>query len=186
MKSGLRPRPAVRTAGAALAVLMISLAGVSASAQQLTTTAVFDLEQVLLNFYQDSAAVREYRRAEQEFRADLRAAEQLLDDYQRRRATALDRNDSRTASRLREDIEALQEDIIAMRERWFAEQRELQNLLAGEEFYQRLYDTVGFVAQDNGYTSVLETSALGTGLFWYSPEIDITDKVIRELLARYR
>ncbi len=186
MNRSTRPRGVVRLAGVTLVVLLLSLAGVSASAQQLTTTAVFDLEQVLLNFYQDSAAVREYRRAEQEFRADLRAAEQLLEDYQRRRTTALDRNDSRTAARLREDIEALQEDIIAMRERWFAEQRALQNQLAGEEFYQRLYDTVGFVAQDNGYTSVLEASALGTGLFWYSPEVDITDKIIRELLARYR
>ncbi len=166
--------------------LLVVTAGASAFAQQLTTMAVFDLERVLLSFYQDSAAVRQYRQAEEQFRSELRRMEQMLDDFQRRRATAVNRNDTRTAGRLREDIEALQQDIITLKEQWFAEQRQLQNQLAGEEFYQRLYDTVGFVARDNGYTAVLETSALSTALFWFDQEIDITDRVIRELPARIR
>ena len=181
MKSIHRRPPA-----ALIAFILIIVCAGASFAQQLTTLAVFDLERVLLSFYQDSAAVRQYRQAEEEFRSELRRAEQMLDDFQRRRATAVSRNDTRTAGRLREDIEALQQDIITLKERWFAEQRQLQNQLAGEEFYQRLYDTVGFVARDNGYTAVLETSALATALFWYDQEIDITDRVIRELLARFR
>lgn len=162
------------------------LAGSLAWAQQLTTVAVFDLDQVLVTFYQDSAAVREYREAEAEFRADLQRAEQLLNEYQARRSRAIDRGDSRTAQRLRDDIRALEEEILALREGWFAQQEELQDELGGDEFNQRLYDTIGFVAQDNGYTAVLEASQLGTALFWYSPEIDITEEIIQELLARFR
>ncbi|MFW5684343.1 MAG: OmpH family outer membrane protein, partial [Spirochaetota bacterium] len=112
--------------------------------------------------------------------------EQTLNEYQSRRARALDRDDSRTAQRLREDIEALQQEIVSLRERWFAQQTELQDELGGDEFNQRLYDTIGFVAEDNGYTAVLEASQLGSALFWYSPEIDITDEIIQELLARFR
>ena len=178
-----RRRPA---AGMFVIGLLVAAAGVPAFAQQLTTMAVFDLERVLLSFYQDSAAVRQYRQAEEQFRSELRRMEQLLDDFQRRRTTAVSRNDTRTAGRLREDIEAMQQDIIALKEQWFTEQRQLQNQLAGEEFYQRLYDTVGYVARDNGYTAVLETSALSTALFWYDQEIDITDRVIQELLIRFR
>ena len=169
-----------------LLCLLFAVVGAGVSAQQLTTVAVFDLEQVLLNFYQDSAAVRQYRQVEEEHRAELLRAEQLLEDYQRRRGAALDRRDSVTAQRLRQDIEALQEDIIVMKERWFSQQRQLYSQLAGEDFYRRLYDTVGFVARDNGYTSVLEVGALGTALFWYSPDVDITEMVIRELLIRFR
>ena len=168
-------------------VLCLALVGVSGWAQQLTTVAVFDLEQVMLSFYQDSAAVRAYRQAEQEYRNDLQRAEQTLSEYQSRRADALDRNDATTARRLREDIQALQEDIIALTERWYAQQQELQQELGGDEFYDRLYDTVGFVAQDNGYTVVLESTSLGsTALFWYSPDVDITNDIIQELLARFR
>ncbi|MFW5742436.1 MAG: OmpH family outer membrane protein [Spirochaetota bacterium] len=179
------PRPA-RRASALLLGLSLFFAAGFAGAEQLTTVAVFDLQQVLLSFYQDSSAVREYRRAEQEYREDLLRAEDSLSDYQRRRADAVDRGDTRTAQRLREDIQALQEDIVALQERWFTRQEELQNELAGEEFYNRLYDTAEFVAQDNGYTMVVDADALGIALFWYSPEIDVTDEIIEELNARFR
>ena len=170
----------------ALALCFVLVAA-AVHTQQLTTVAVFDLEQVLLSFYQDSAAVRQFNQAEREYRTDLQRAEQTLAEYQTRRATALDRNDTTTARRLRADIEALQEDIMALSERWYAQQTALRSQLGGNEFYARLYDTVGFVARDNGYTIVLESTSLGsTALFWYSPDVDITDTIIRELLVRFR
>jgi Skp family chaperone for outer membrane proteins len=175
-----------RAAAALLVCLGLLLAAGSSTAEQLTTVAVFDLQQVLLSFYQDSAAVRDYRQAEREYREDLLRAEDTLADYQRRRANAIDRNDTRTAGRLREDIQALQEDIIALQERWYSRERELQSELAGEEFYSSLYETAQFVAQDNGYTMVVDADSFGLALFWYSPEIDITDEITQELLARFR
>ncbi|MFP4113229.1 MAG: OmpH family outer membrane protein [Spirochaetota bacterium] len=174
-----------RTQRIVIPALLFVVAGV-AYTQQLTTVAVFDMNQVVLSFYQDSAAVREYREAEERFRTDLLLAEETLSEYQSRRADALDRNDGTAARRLREDIQALEEDITAMRERWYAEQAQLEEELAEEEFYNQLYDTVDFVAQDNGYTVVLESTALGTSLFWYSDEVDITEEIIQELLARFR
>jgi outer membrane protein len=166
--------------------VFLALCATSAWSQQLTTVAIFDLDQVTLSFYQDSAAVREYRQAEEEFRTDLLRAEQTLNEYQTRRANALDRDDTRTAQRLREDIEALQEDIVAIRERWYAQQQEMLETLGEEEFYNNLYETVEYVAEDNGYTVVLESTQLGSSLFWYSQEVDITEEVIQELLARFR
>lgn len=156
------------------------------AAQQLTTVAVFDLERVVLDFYQDASAVRDFRSSESEYQEDLARLESTLVDYQSRRANALDRNDARTAQRLREDISALEEDILALNERWFAERQQLYSELAGNDFYARLYETIRFVAEDNGFSVVLDSNALGSALFFYSPEIDITEQVITELLRRFR
>ena len=49
-----------------------------AFSEQLTTVAVFDMDQVLLSFYSDSDILRDYRRAEEEYRSDLLIAENDL------------------------------------------------------------------------------------------------------------
>ena len=172
--------------GIATIVLLCAVGAAPAAAQQLRIIAVFNLDRVLLSFYQDSSAVREFRQFEQQFRDDLTRAEQSLRELQVRRQTALDRNDSRAANALRADIEVLQDEIILLQERWFQQQTEMRSQLAGDDFYRRLYDTVDYVAQDNGYTVVLEETALGSALFWFSPLVDITDAVITELLRRFR
>ncbi|MFW5684912.1 MAG: hypothetical protein ACOC1I_08670, partial [Spirochaetota bacterium] len=64
MTTSLHARSARRIA-MVLLFLGVALSGWS---QQLTTVAVFDLDRVLLNFYQDSEAVRDYREAERQFR----------------------------------------------------------------------------------------------------------------------
>lgn len=171
-----------------ISLLAIVIAGAVAQTggtrESFSTVAVFDLDRVITSFFQDSRLVRDYNEAERQFRADLQRAEQTLRDYQSRRADALDRNDAVTAQRLRADIAALEEDIATLRERFIIQQERLQSQLAGDEFFARLYDAVSFVAQDRGYTIVLEERQLGAALFWYSPTVDVTDLVIRELVRR--
>ncbi len=166
-----------------LGLLVLAFAG----AEQLTTVAVFNLERVQLDYYQDSALFQEYLDARQEYRDQLARFEANLQDFQTRRANALDRNDARTAQRLREDIEAIEADILAIRERWLAQEPALREALQGDDFVIALYDVVEFVAEDNGFTIVLEETLLGDGLFWYNPEVvDITEEIVAELLRRGR
>ena len=169
-----------------IAAIAVIAAGV-ASGEQLTTVAVFNIQSVMIDYYADSAAYREFQAAEQQYRDELARFDDTLQNYQTRRANALDRNDSRTAQRLREDISALEDDIRALQERWLAERPILLSALAGDEFFVTLYDVVQFVAEDNGFTVVLEETALGTGLFWFSPDVvDITEEIVAELLRRAR
>ena len=169
-----------------VAAVLLLFGGTTVVAEQLTTVAVFDMDEVLLSFYSDSDVLREYRRAEEEFRADLLVAENDLRELQARRATAVRRNNSTLAQRLREDIQAQQEYIAALRERWYLTEDELLAELEDDAFFETVYDIAGFVGEDNGYTLIMDSSRTGLGIFWFSDAIDITQDIIQELLVRFR
>jgi len=166
-------------------MLLLGL-GMAAVAEQLTTVAVFDMDQVLLNFYSDSDVVRDYRRAVEQYRADLLIAEDDLQDLQARRATAVSRNDSRLAARLREDITAQQEYLNALNERWYQTEDLLLAELQDDRFWVTVYEVAQYVGEENGYTLILDVSLAGTGIFWFSPVIDVTEDIIQELRDRFR
>ncbi len=161
-------------------------AATTAAAEQLTTVALFDMDQVLLSFYSDSDILRDYFRAEEQYRADVLLAENDLRDLQARRATAVNRNDSRLAARLRQDAAAQQEYIDALNERWRQTEDGLLAELQDDPFYKTVYEVAGYVAEENGYTLIMDVSGIGMGIFWYSPAIDVTDDIIQELVVRFR
>jgi Skp family chaperone for outer membrane proteins len=167
-------------------LLLLLCAGPLALAEQITTVAVFDMDKVLLSFYSDSDILRDYRIAADQYRDDLLIAEDDLRDLQARRATAISRNDSRLASRLREDIEDQREYIIALEERWYQTEDEMLAELQDDPFYENLYYVVGYVAEENGYTLVIDVSSSAVGVFWYSQAIDVTEDIIEELLVQFR
>lgn len=169
-----------------LAALCMLAAAVPAVSEQLTTVAVFNMDQVLLGFYSDSDILRDYRRAEEQYRSDLLLAENDLRDLQSQRASAISRNDSRLASRLREQVAAQQEYITALNERWYQTEDELLAELQDDEFYETLYRVAGYVAERDGYTLIMDVSRTGLGVFWYSQSIDVTDDMIQELLVQFR
>jgi Skp family chaperone for outer membrane proteins len=168
---------------AAFALFLVPLS--LAAQEQFVTFAVFNLDDVITAYFEDSSTVRQYQDAEEEYRAEMQRLEEQLLDYQQRRAEALEEGEARTARRLREDIEALEEDIATRQESWYARRAELRGALSDNQFYRRLYSTVQLVAENGGYTGVLEETAMGTALFWYSSAIDITQDVIDQMLARY-
>jgi Skp family chaperone for outer membrane proteins len=172
--------------GACVGFVLLLGSAMAASAEQLTTVAVFDMDQVLLSFYSDSDILRDYRRAEEQYRADILVAENDLRDLQARRATAISRNDSRLASRLREDIAGQQEYILALNERWYQTEDDLLAELDDDQFYTTVYEVARYVAEENGYTLIIDVSRTGMGTFWFSPSIDVTEDMIQELLVRYR
>ncbi len=171
--------------GATLLVLVATTLFAQANRVQFITVAVYNANDVQLSFFEESATVRQFAEAQREHESRMRRLEQQLLDLQSRRSDALDSGNSRTAQRLREEIDALEEDIITRQEAWFANESEFLSQLGDDNFYRRLYDAVELVAQDGGYTAVFEENASTPGLFWFSSEIDITDEVIEEMLRRF-
>ncbi len=53
-------------------------------------------------------------------------------------------------------------------------------LNSNDAFYASLYDVIGRIAESDGYTMVLSLQQ-GNAILWYSPTVDITDKVILAL-----
>ncbi|MCR4789731.1 MAG: OmpH family outer membrane protein [Treponemataceae bacterium] len=51
-----------------------------------------------------------------------------------------------------------------------------------DTFYSRLYDILGRIAEAEGYSMILSLQQANT-ILWYSPSVDITDKVIKSLTS---
>jgi Skp family chaperone for outer membrane proteins len=166
--------------------VLCAIVGAVAGAQELRTVAVFDSDEVVLAFYQESSLYRDYNRRLEQFRAERQRLESRLEDYQQRRQDALDAGNATTARRLREDIEELQDELLTLDESWRAESSERIDELAGDDFYERLIDVVGYLAENGGYTLVIDWSREQLGVIWYSEDIDITQDIIEELIARNR
>ena len=54
------------------------------------------------------------------------------------------------------------------------------SLVRSDAFYQKLYATLTHVAESEGYSMILSLQQ-ANAILWYSPSVDITDQVIREL-----
>jgi outer membrane protein len=52
-------------------------------------------------------------------------------------------------------------------------------------FLEQVYDEIRYIAESEGYSMVLNLKE-NTGILWYSPTVDITDKVIQNLMNKAR
>jgi outer membrane protein len=52
-----------------------------------------------------------------------------------------------------------------------------------DSFYSSLYDVIGRIAESEGYSMILSLQQANS-ILWYSPSVDITDKVISGLSSR--
>jgi outer membrane protein len=160
------------------------LLSAGAFSQQLTRFAVIDMTKVYESFFIDSRAVRELndqRNLIQREVDNMTAAIQVL---QQNRVDALSRGDSALALQLEDEINR---QTNYLQEYYRIKTQELQtqrdNLAQSNEFVQQVSSTIQRVAQSDGYSIVLSLTDM-EGILWYSPSIDITDKVITALFAQ--
>ena len=166
-------------------LLLVLLAGVL-QAQEVRTVAVFRSADVILQFYEDSEALREYRRAEERYNDRMQELEARIQDYRARWQAAVDRGDTRTARSLREDIQDLEDERLVLYETFARDSAEIVDELSGDQFTTSLWNVIAYLAESGGYTAVLDKTALGPALIWFSPSVDITEDIVRELLRRER
>ena len=152
-----------------------------AGAEQLTTVAVVDLEQVALSFFSESQAYRALLDRAEEITLELELEQEEIDEIQRDLIEARDRG-SRTRElqleRELQDRRVFFEDLRQLR------QRELERLredLTSDEFVAELNTAVEFVSSNSGYTVVFNMQE--DNILWWSQEVDITDPVIDRLRA---
>ena len=96
-----------------------------------------------------------------------------------RSAAALDATLHRKAQFLADYIRIKQAELDA----------KATELTKSDAFVKTLYRTVQSVAETDGYSLVLSSrnvDDVGSSIIWFSPMIDITDKVIQQLLGSGR
>jgi len=165
--------------------LVLPLAGIAA--QQITRIAVVDLQKILLAYSTDSTALRDYeaKKAEIQQEIDRQAAD--IKTLQSQKADADKARDNVGSQRLNAEI-AQRTDALRAFVR--SKQEELDKAAAAikstDGFAQLVYQKIQNVAETDGYSLVLNlrsADSVMSAVLWYSPMIDITDKVIAALVG---
>jgi outer membrane protein len=159
------------------------LLGFSADAQQLTRFAVVDLPKVYSSFFRDSRAVREWEERSARIQADVDRMKAEIQSLQSSQLDAAAGGDEARSLRLENEIYRKSEYLKEYFRVKTAELNDQKNKLAQSgTFLDQIYNEIRFIAESEGYSMVLNKE--NTGILWHSPTVDITEKLINNLLAK--
>jgi outer membrane protein len=168
--------------GLLLALLCMAIMG--ASAQQLTRFAVVDLPKIYTAFFKDSQAVRDFEQRSARVQADIDKMSAEIQALQKSRLDAASAGDQQKVLSLDSEIYKKTEYL---KEYYRIKTAELEDqkkkLTQSDTFLKQVYDEIRIVAESDGYSMVLNLKE-SSGILWYSPTVDITDKVINNLLTK--
>jgi len=155
-------------------------------AQQLTRFAVVDMPKVYTAFFRDSRAVRQFEEKSAKVQSDIDKMTKEIQDLRSRHADALLRDDQTEVLRLENLIYRRSEYLRDFYQTKTAElENEKKRLVQSGSFLEQVYDEIRYIAESEGYSMVLDLKQ-SNGIIWYSNTVDITDKLIANLLTKAR
>ncbi|HON13454.1 MAG TPA: OmpH family outer membrane protein [Treponema sp.] len=164
------------------ALLIGAVIGISA--QQLTRFAVVDLPKIYTAFFKDSKAVRDFEERSARVQADIDKMNAEIQALQKNRLDAAAAGDQQKVLALDNEIYKKTEYL---KEYYRIKTAELEDqrkkLTQSDTFLKQVYDEIRIVAESDGYSMVLNLKE-SSGILWYSPTVDITDKVLNNLLTK--
>jgi outer membrane protein len=167
-----------------IVIFLAAALGLSLEAQQLTRFAVVDLSRVYTSFFRDSRAVREFEERSARVQAEI---DRMTAEIQSLRSSQLDaeaRGDEARSLRLENQIYQKSEYLKEYYQTKTAELNDQKAKLSQSgTFLDQVYGEIRYIAESEGYSMVLNLKE-NTGILWYSPTVDITDKLIQNLLAK--
>jgi len=166
-------------------LLAIGCAG-AVFAQQLTRFAVVDLPKVYSAFFRDSRAVREFEERSARVQTEIDRMTKEIQELRSKHADVVLSGDQTQSLRLENDINRKSEFL---REYYATKTAELEDqrkkLAQSGSFLEQVYGEIRFIAESEGYSMVLNLKE-NKDILWYSPTVDITDKLIQNLLEKSR
>ena len=151
------------------------------SAQQITRFAVVDTSRIYSTFLRDARSVRDYQAKQAKYQAETqRMSDEIIALRQKKvDAEAIGRSDA--VQKYQAEIDAKTSFLLEYSKACNDELAMLRKTLVSDDvFYARLYAAIKKIAETQGYTMVLNLQQ-GEAIIWYSPTVDITETVIREL-----
>jgi outer membrane protein len=154
------------------------------SAQQITRFAVVDMSKVYTAFFKESRAVRDFEEQSARVQTDIDRMTREIQDLKNSQSNAELQGDSEKAVRLESEIYKKSEFLKEYFKLKTAELEDRKKKLSqSSTFLEQVYNELRIVAESEGYSMVLNLKD-AKGILWYSPAIDITDKVIQNLQSR--
>ena len=167
-----------------LIAVMIVVSMTSLYAQQITKFAVIDTSRIYTTFYRDSRSVRDYEARKTRYQADIQRMSDEIKQLRQQRVDAEAADDTARAKRLERDIEKKTSFLLEYSKAKNSELDTLKkHLVSDDDFYSMLYEEIRIVAESDGYSMVLSLHD-NSAIMWYSPTVDITDKIIRNMTSR--
>ena len=169
-------------------ILLFVLLNVSFAlySQQLTRFAVVDLPKVYTAFFRESTAVRQFEERSARVQSEIDKITKEIQDLKSKQIDAAQRGDQTEALRLENQVYRRSEYL---KEYFNTKTAELEDqrkkLMQTGSFLDQVYDELRYIAESEGYTMVLSLKD-NTGILWYSPTVDITDKLIQNLRTKAR
>jgi outer membrane protein len=167
-----------------LAVLLIAGWGTALHAQQLTRFAVVDLARVYSAFFRDSRAVREFEERSARVQTEIDRLTQEIQTLKNNQANYELQGNQEQALRLENEIYRKSEFLKEYYRLKTAELEDQRNKLTqSSTFLDQVYGEIRSIAESEGYSMVLNLKE-NKGILWYSPTVDITDKLIQNLVSK--
>ncbi|MDR3166397.1 MAG: OmpH family outer membrane protein [Treponema sp.] len=168
-----------------IGILVIFFMGWGAlGAQQLTRFAVVDMAKVYTAFFRESRAVREFEERSRQVQVEIDRMTEEIQELRLSYTRAEARGDREQALRLESEVNRRSEYL---KEYYQLKTTELENqknrLARSSTFLDQILTEIRYIAESEGYTMVLSLKD-NTGIIWYSPTVDITDKLIQSLSAK--
>lgn len=164
--------------------IALCLIGTALSAQQITRFAVVDTARIYTTFYRDSRSVRDFEAKKTQFQGEIQRMTDEIKSLRQNKVDAEAASDQNRALRFENEIASKTSFLLDYTKVKNAELDTLKKQLTTDDvFYSMLYDEIRKIAEADGYSMVLSLQE-GTSIIWYSPTVDITEKVIRALTGK--
>jgi outer membrane protein len=158
--------------------------GIGAEAQQLTRFAVVDLPKVYVAFFRESRAVRDFEERSARVQAEIDRMTAEIQNLKINQVNAQAQGNQEQALRVESEITRRSDFLKDYYKTKTAELETIKNRLTQSgAFLEQVYDEIRFIAESEGYSMVLNLKE-NTGILWYSPTVDITDKLIQNLMNK--
>jgi len=156
--------------------------GRAAEAQQITRFAVVDLPKVYVAFFKDSRAVRDFEDRSARVQSDIDRMTADIQNLKVQQVNAQAQGNQDQALKLETEINKRSDFLKDYYKTKTAELDSQKSKLAqSDAFMGQVYDQIRYIAESEGYSMVLNLKD-NTGILWYSPSVDITDKLIQNLM----
>jgi outer membrane protein len=158
--------------------------GLKAEAQMLTRFAVVDLPKVYVAFFRESRAVRDFEDRSARVQSEIDRMTSEIQNLKIQQVNAQAQGNQEQALRLETEITRRSDFLKEYYKTKTAELETIKNRLTQSgAFLEQVYDEIRYIAESEGYSMVLNIKE-NTGILWYSPTVDITDKIIKNLMDK--
>jgi len=154
--------------------------------EQLTRIGIIDIEKVYSIYFRESRTVMDLQEKQNTILKEIQRIDDQILTLENKKLEAEMRGDQENALKLDREIFDRKQYLEDYKRIKMQQLKKLsENLYQSDEFLDELLEAINFVAESEGFSIILNNSKqFKQFFFYYTKEVDITDKVIQELMSR--